>query len=250
MVQAKFILLRGLSFEKCYNLLSIPCVDNSITDLSLSYWVCYHCVYTLSHREQMCSASAKKHLMFSHTHHATAPHTITHTANRCHVQRLTTNSNIWVLDQPWMPESSERPHTANTSRMQQCCHVCRTQVLMGIWIVKRPSWAQRQAETQPNVSHPLKSPPTRMLLHQHCVYVRVCEWECGRVMPRCWCLCGLKGLTEPLQAKKIHSKTVVFTCLLWDPFQHCLWVGFPYFLYILNKPDTVGLICSCWGDGS
>lgn len=136
------------------------------------------------------------------THHAIAPHTITHTANRCHVQRRTTNSNIWVLDQPWMPESSERPHTANTSRMQQCCHVCRTQVLMGIWIVKRPSWAQRQAETQPNVSHPLKSPPTRMLLHQHCVYVRVCEWECGRVMPRCRCLCGFKGLTEPLQAKK------------------------------------------------
>lgn len=110
------------------------------------------------------------------THHATAPHTITHTANRCHVQRRTTKYNIWALNQPRMPQSSERPHTANTSRMQQCCHVCRTQVLMGVRKVKRPSWTQRQAETQPNVSHPLKSPPTRMLLHRHCVCVCMGMW--------------------------------------------------------------------------
>lgn len=28
--------------------------------------------------------------------------------------------------------------------------------LMGVGTVKRPSWTQRQAETQPNVSHPLE----------------------------------------------------------------------------------------------
>lgn len=123
--------LKGLSQKT----LSVSCVDKSLiclTDRSIIMSaVRTHlplCVCTeprgnrcAVHRPEStwCSAAA---------HHAAAPHTITHSANRCHVQRRTTKYNIWDLNRAWMPQSSERPHTANTSRMQQCCHVCRTQV--------------------------------------------------------------------------------------------------------------------------
>lgn len=115
-------------------------------------------------RPEKTGGSARpQHIMPQH-------HTITHTANRCHVLRHTTKYNIWDLNRPRMPQSSERPHKTNSSRMQQWCHVCMPHAgLMGVQKVKGPSWTQRQAETQPNVTHPLKSPPTRMLLHRHCL---------------------------------------------------------------------------------
>lgn len=59
---------------------------------------------------------------------ATASHTITHAAETdvaLKDTRLSTTSE--ASTSPRIPQYSERPHTAN-SRMQQCCHVCRTQV--------------------------------------------------------------------------------------------------------------------------
>lgn len=58
-----------------------------------------------------CSAAA---------HHATAPQSVTHKDNRCHVQRPTSSRNIW---EPKQPRSSQRPHTAKTRRMQEGCDV-------------------------------------------------------------------------------------------------------------------------------
>lgn len=137
------------------------CGQDSLTAMC-TYWAMGNRCAVYRPENTWCSPTA---------HHATAPHTITHTANRCHVQRHTTKYNIWDLNQPWI--AAEFRETTYSKYEQDATMLsCMPHAgLMGVKKVKRSSWTQRQAETQPNVSHPLKSPPTRMLLHQHYVCV-------------------------------------------------------------------------------
>ncbi len=101
--------LKGLSLWTKKETLSVSCVDNSLISLTdrsiIMSAVRTHlppCVCT-EPRGNRCAVYRPENTWCSAAaHHATAPHTITHTANRCHVQRRTTKHNIWDLNRAWV----------------------------------------------------------------------------------------------------------------------------------------------------
>ena len=170
--------LRGLSLWNTWKMKTsfVSCVDSSITSLAdgsiIPHTECSR--YSLTAEGLMCVRQAtangcevcmRVNTWFSATtHHATAQHTITHAANRCYVQRRTT---LCCIKKPETAQGSERPRTA---KREGRCHVCPP---AGFNVGKESQKTQLDSKGGQMLVTSW-SPPTRMLLHWHCVCVCVC----------------------------------------------------------------------------
>lgn len=135
------------------------------------------------------------------------------------------------------PECSERPHTENSSRMQQCCHARCTQVRCGWGKSEGP--AGLKGRLRP--SHLLVTPWSH-LLHGCCYTDTMRVWVCAGMW---WSNTSAVGqcvtrVNRTLQ--KVHSQTGCLHVCQGTVSKNLFVALIP----ILNKQSTVGLKRSHW----